>query len=239
MAFTAAGRMGGAVNLDNFKALANNMMLGASQARFELGAHTYVFDLSCHNAAAIEAGAFHSVGMLTELDELQAMERIAQGRTIASIAEVGVLMGNHTAFFLKAFKPTRMILADADPANMPFIESTVRNNAATAPQLNIVNAFIGRGGGETVFAGQRVPHRSLADIVTGPVDLLKIDVDGAELALLESAEVVVTLGRPLVMIETTPVTHRPVLEWFSARSYDAGHSFDHGGYINTPFRPRP
>ena len=238
MAFTAAGRIGGAVNLDNFKALAQNLMLGTTQARFQFGAHSYVFDLSCHNAAAIEAGAFHSVGVLTELDELQALEHIAQGRTIASIVEVGVLMGNHTAFFLKAFKPARLTLADADPANMPFIESTVRNNAVTVPQLNMVNAFVGRGGGETVFAGQRVPHKSLAEIVTSPIDLLKIDVDGAELALLESADSVVTLGRPLVMIETTPETHRPALEWFAARSYDALQSFDHGDYINTFFRSR-
>ncbi len=237
MAFTAAGRIEGAVNLDNFKALAQNLMLGTPQATFEVGQHRYVFDLSCHNAAAIEAGAFHSVGVLTEAPELQAIEIAGVGRKIKSIAEIGVLMGNHTAFFLKAFAPQQLILVDADPANLPFIANTVRNNSSSAVQLEVVNAFVGGGGGQTMFAGARVPHRAINDIISTPIDLLKIDVDGAEVSLLSGAGDVIERSRPLVMIETTPTTHTTVMDWFAKRGYTSTNTFDHGGYTNTILRP--
>lgn len=240
MTFTAAKQIPSEMNLDNFRALAQNLMLGTPKAQFELEGRSYVFDLSCHNAAAIEAGAFHSIGLLTETQELKALEAAAQGRAIATIVEVGVLMGNHTAYFLKAFTPQRLILADADPANLPFIENTVGNNATVpAPSLDLVNAFIGKGGGETHFAGVRVPHKRLDELVTTSIDLLKIDVDGAELDLLAGAENAIAAGRPLTMIETTPATHQGALAWFGQRGYDRVRTFDHGGYSNTIFRPRP
>ena len=46
--------------------------------------------------------------------------------------------------------------------------------------VETVCAFVGRGCGETTFAGATVPHRRLNALVPGAVDLLKIDVDGGD-----------------------------------------------------------
>lgn len=239
MAFTAAMRCDGGANLENFRALARNLMLGDATANFEIDGAAYTFDLSCHNAAAIEAGAFHSVGVLTELDELRALKSVADRRSITGIIEIGVLMGNHTAYFLKAFTPRRIMLIDADPANLPFIARTVQANATTPPELALINAFVGAQPGQTTFAGHAVACRRLDDLAAWPADLLKIDVDGGELALLSGAEAAIMAGRPLVMIETTPATRADALAWFAARGYDARQTFDHGAYANTILVPGP
>src|SRR5207253_2295025 len=146
------------------------------------------------------------------------------------IVEVGVLMGNHSAYFLKTFKPEAITLIDGDPANIPFIEHTVFYNLPeNRPDVDVQCAFVGGAPGEATFAEQKVQRRTLADLVHGGVDFLKIDVDGGEVNLLTGAASVIEAYRPAVMIETTPLTHSKVIEWFTARRYTAKKVFDHGG----------
>jgi hypothetical protein len=237
IALTALKAIPNAGNFDNFRALARHLMLGMRQIGFELDGERYTFDLTCHNAAATESSAFHSVGALTEWDELQYLRSTLPRPQ--RIVEVGVLLGNHTAFFLKTFAPTHMTLIDADPANITFIRRTAACNlpARPAPDIVIQCAFVGGRAGTVTFAGADVPQRPLADLVAGPVDFLKIDVDGGEVALLAGADAVIETHRPAVMIETTPATHDPVCAWFQSRRYDMRRVFDHGSHRNVVFTP--
>ncbi|TAL01591.1 MAG: hypothetical protein EPO08_10070 [Rhodospirillaceae bacterium] len=226
------------LNLDNFRALARHLMTGVTQVGFDLAGQRYTFDLTTHNAAAVESSAFHSVGALTEWDELQYLATVLDRPQ--RIVEVGVLLGNHTAFFLKAFAPTHVTLIDADPANLNFMRRSAACNLAPgpAPEVVIHCAFVGESVAEAVtFAGARVPQRSLADLVSGPVDFLKIDVDGGEVALLKGAATVIEQYRPPVMIETTSTTHEPVVAWFEARKYAVRRVFDHDSYRNVVVMP--
>src|SRR5262249_4822558 len=146
------------------------------------------------------------------------------------IVEVGVLLGNHTAFFLKTFAPQHVTLIDADPANINFMRRSAAFNLAPgpAPEVVIQCAYVGgRAADAVTFAGGRVPQRSLGDLVNGGVDFLKIDVDGGEVALLAGAAAVIEAHRPSVMIETTPTTFEPVKTWFAERRYDLRKVFDH------------
>jgi len=237
LALTALKAIPNSGNFDNFLALARHLMMGTHQIGFELGGERYTFDLTCHNAAATESSAFHSVGALTEWDELQYLKSLL-GRP-QRIVEVGVLLGNHTAFFLKTFGPTHVTLIDADPANITFIRRTAACNlpAQPAPDIIIQCAFVG-GRADTVnFAGVDVPQRPLAELVAGPVDFLKIDVDGGEMGLLAGAASVIEAHRPAVMIETTPTTHDPVCGWFQERRYEIRRVFDHGTHRNVVLTP--
>jgi hypothetical protein len=98
-------------------------------------------------------------------------------------------------------------------------------------------AFVAGAGGEASFAGAKVARRTLADLVRGRVDLLKIDVDGGEVNLLKGGGEVIDTSRPAVMIETTPATHDPVVAWFTGRRYAVKRLFDHGGYRNVVLLP--
>ena len=238
LALSAMKAAPNAGNFDNFRALARHLMTGLTPVSFDLGGQRYTFELTTHNAAAIEAGAFHSIGLLTEWEELQFLgAHLGQPKRIA---EVGVLVGNHTAYFLKAFAPTHVTLIDADPANVPFIRANVGHNLdpLAAPEVTLHTAFVGaKAASDVPFAGVTVPQKPLRDLVQGPVDFLKIDVDGGELGLLEGAASVIETYRPSIMIETTPATHDPVVAWFTARRYTLLRVFDRGGYRNVVLTP--
>jgi len=239
LALSAAKTIATPANYDNFRALARLLMTGTNQVRFDLGGARYAFDLTTHNAAAVESSAFHAIGLLTEWEELQYLGATLDRQKIKRVAEVGVLLGNHSAFFLKTFPLQQLTLIDADAANIPFIERTVFYNLPDArPQVDIRCALVAGGSGDGRFAGAPVQKRTLAELVPGPVDLLKIDVDGGELELLAGAAPVVEASRPAVMIETTPETHEPVVRWFTGRRYTLARLFDHGGYRNVVLLPK-
>jgi hypothetical protein len=74
-------------------------------------------------------GRFGGPGSLVvRPDNADQVARVLDRAKIRRIVEVGVLLGNHSAFLLKAFAPDRMTLIDADPANIPFIERTIFYN---------------------------------------------------------------------------------------------------------------
>src|SRR5262249_664689 len=161
----------------------------------------YTFDLTTHNAAATESSAFHAIGMLTEWDELQYLAATLPREKTRRLVEVGVLLGNHSAFFLQALQPESLTLIDADPANIPFIERTAFYHLPEPkPAVDIQCAFVAGTASEGMFAGVKVQKKRLADLVHGGADFLKIDVDGGERDLLNGAETVIQSSRPIVMI---------------------------------------
>lgn len=218
----------------HFRALARHLMAGKKTVEFNLAGEVYAFDLSTHNASAIETSAYHSVATLHEWEELQFLAKhVANARCIV---EVGVLVGNHTAFFLKNFSADRLVLIDADPANHPYIRRTIEHNLQRSPPpaVQLECTYVGGRSGQMMsFAGSEVPVRRLDEVVTGPVDFLKIDVDGGEVEVLEGAAGVVESRRPAIMIETARHTNAPVLAQLKAWGYEPRRVFEHGSYSNT------
>ena len=239
-AFVAGRTAVGEQNLVNFWALSENLIRGSREASFTLDGRAYVLPLSIHNAAAIEAAAFHSVGMLTRIDELGSLESMAANKRAARVAEIGVLVGNHTAFFLQAFRPDFLIRVDADPANQPLMIRTVAANTPDhcRPAVEMLSAFVGRSGADTRSAGMTVAQRRLDQVVSGPIDLIKINVDGVEAELLQYGGTPIETHQPVVMIETTRQIDSFVCEWFLTRGHEAPVTFDRGNYRNLFFSPQ-
>lgn len=239
LTFSAAAGLGTQVNYENFRNLAKLLMQGVSPIAFELEGQRYKFDLTTHNAEAIESSAFHSVGLLTELEELNHLKEVVSPDGIEHVVEVGVLLGNHTAFFLKHLSPSRLTIIDADPENRPYIENTISYNAPSGAHNNahLHTLFVTDKSGTTKVAGQEVRKTTLDTLIDGTVDFIKIDVDGGEADLLKGAETMIKTSRPVVMIETAPATHARVVTWFEERAYSLGRVFDRGGYSNVFFLP--
>ena len=237
--FSAVHGLGNQVNYENFRNLSKFLMRGVSPISFELAGIRYKFDLTTHNAEAIESSAFHSVGLLTELEELDHLRSLTNGKSINHVVEVGVLLGNHTAFFLKCLSPSKLTLIDADPDNIPFIENTISYNVGNDPRpdVKVHNLFASNQSTKTRVGGKDVVTAGLDEIIRSPVDLIKVDVDGGEVNLLKGAENMIQDSRPLVMIETAPSTHDRVVAWFDGHSYTMDRVFDRGGYENVFFRP--
>jgi len=96
-----------------------------------------------------------------------------------------------------------------------------------------------------------VPLRRLDDLVSGPVDILKIDVEGAELGVLRGAEHLITSCRPLIMFESGPgekmYSQSAMWEWLSERRYEVltpdrvahlGPALSREGFSESHFYPR-
>lgn len=238
--FSAAASLNAQVNYENFRNLSKLLMQGVSPVAFELDGTRYKFDLTTHNAEAIESSAFHSVGLLTEVEELNHLKGLTSEKNIEHIVEVGVLLGNHTAFFLKQLSPARMTLFDADSENRPFIEKTVSYNAPADIRESVAlnTMFVTDAARTMKIAGQSVEANSLDAKIDTKVDFMKIDVDGGEIDLLKGAEQTITHSRPMIMIETAPATHAAVKSWFEERNYKMDRVFDRGGYSNVFFLPQ-
>jgi hypothetical protein len=230
LAFNKVASLG--ANVRTYQALTDALLAGREEAAFDLDGVTYRFELTTSTTQTIEAGAYHCTGMLTEINELRFLKDWVKPGGI--IVEVGVLVGNHSAYFLRNFRPRKLLMFDADPALASVIRRNAeRNNAGS--EIVVRTAFIGAGG-TVEFGGERVPVLPLADGVTEPVDFLKIDVDGAETEALQGAATLIETHHPFVMIEVTPVTKTPVGNWFTARGYRLVGEIDHGAYCNLFWR---
>lgn len=152
------------------------------------------------------------------------------------IVEVGVLLANHSAFFLQTLAPKRLHLFEADPTMLPEIRRNTAANNKGGTEVHLHQAFIGAEGGEPIeILGSRVPQRALSSLVPERVDFLKVDTDGGELPFLAGAEDLIMTSRPFVMMETDTVTDTPVQEWFATRGYTRQHRIERGHYFNNFF----
>lgn len=69
-------------------------------------------------------------------------------------------------------------------------------------------------------ANETVPCATLDSLVDEPVALLKIDVEGHEIAVLRGAERLVTESRPALVLEANTPRHEQALaEWCAAHDY--------------------
>ena len=236
--FSAALGVSQENNYENFRSLSKFLMRNVSPIAFEVDGLRYKFDLTTHCAEAIESSAYHSVGLLTEMDELLHAKSLLNEKPVDSIVEVGVLMGNHSAYFLKNLSPSHLFLFDADPMNIPFIERTTayNNDQNNGAEIEIHNAFVAGTTGTIKLYGQDVEQVTLDSVVDRKVDFLKVDVDGGELELLKGATRLIEESRPIVMIETIQATHEQVASWFKDRGFVMDRVFERGGYNNVFFR---
>lgn len=214
--------------------LVDTLMRGGDRVAFTLDGVTYNFGLAVHTTQATESSIVHCSGWLTEMEELRYLKSALEQADV--IVEVGVLLGNHSVFFLQNLAPKRLHLFEVDPSMLPEIRRNTDANNRYGTEIFLHQAFIGADGGEPFHvAGVPVPQRSLSGMVPERVDFLKVDTDGGELPFLAGAEELIVTSRPFVMMETDTVTDAPVQEWFAARGYVRRHRIEHGHYFNNFF----
>lgn len=96
-----------------------------------------------------------------------------------------------------------------------------------------------------------VPLRRLDDLVNERIDTLKIDVEGAELGVLQGAERTVSESRPIIMFESTfdqvLYTKDAMFSWLNERGYSIvtpdrmahdGPAISREGFLESHWYPR-
>lgn len=154
---------------------------------------------------------------------------LAERRLVRTLLEPGmrvVEVGANIGYFLLLIESGigasgSVLCLEPEPTNREELERNIRHNhlrnvqvlpiaagetdgmASLRPGINGVVTDDGTGTIE-------VPIRSLDSLVEGPVDFLKVDVEGHELQVLRGAEQLLANQRPTVIVEVHPGLLEPI-----------------------------
>ncbi len=175
----------------------------------------------------------HTNGRFFEESELRHLaERLPRG---LRIVDAGANTGNHTAFFARVMEAASVVPLEPDPDAVTAIRRMVAANAlanvdcrhlgvAVGAAEGLMRPVFSEGGGLgatrlVVDGGGTVKARRLDHLGLGPIDFLKIDVEGMEMAVLAGAKDLIARHRPLIFIEVLDATIPDFLDFIDAAGY--------------------
>jgi hypothetical protein len=211
--------------LKAYRRLAELLMRGISPINFTLDGQTYLFGLTCFSGQAMETAVHHAHGGLTEIEELRFVrDTVGKARVVV---EVGTLVGNHTVFFARNLRPERIYCFDVDPNSIHHTTQNLRLNVPDDQDLElvIVEKAVGDQQKTIDFGGRSVEMTTLSAEVTEPVDFVKIDVDGMEIAALEGARQLFIAHRPRALIEVAHDNGPAFARFVESIGYRVHHEF--------------
>jgi FkbM family methyltransferase len=143
------------------------------------------------------------------------------------VADVGANIGYCTLLLRQLTGPSGAIIAiEPSPENLPELRLNIKRNKLH--NVRLLEVAVGAASGKVSLrkgmnsgvvplneGSYEVPIRSLDEILTEGIDLLKIDVEGYEGYALEGARNVIKRDRPIIFLEFHP---RAIAQY--------GHSFD-------------
>jgi FkbM family methyltransferase len=184
--------------------------------------------------------------------------------------DVGAHIGSVLDRVLRHCSGARVVAIEADPRKAAALAARypdiVVHAAAAGPCAGEASFFVhptlsaysslGRParGTREELCELRVPVRALDDLLVEGVDVLKIDVEGAELGVLLGAERLVATSRPAIMFESGPphddglgYTKPALWKWLADRDYGIyipnrvahlGQSLSLSGFLESHLHPR-
>ena len=183
-----------------------------------------------------------------ELEELR--KRIKPG---ARIVDVGANTGNHTIFFAGPMKAAMVTPLEPLPSAGAALRRAVERNgldnvdlsrlsigvADHAGRARLVSSEHGGLGATSLVTDPSgdILIDTLDAVITEPIDVLKIDVEGMEMSVLAGAERVIGRFRPLIYIEITNENTLAFSAWLSQAGYQVERIFtdkQHANYLIAP-----
>ncbi len=171
------------------------------------------------------------------------------------ILDCGANVGLASLYFKRRYPAARITAFEADPAIAALLEGNLRRNGAA--DVEVRRAAVWTGDGDVSFRAEgadagaidgvglsgrgavvRVAAVRLADVIAQePVDLLKLDVEGAEAAVLADCELVLSGVRALILDlhEFDPARRQAPVVLDCLRA--AGFDYSVGALVEMPDRP--
>lgn len=163
----------------------------------------------------------------------------------ANIVDVGANIGNHTLYFACVAAAGRVVVIEPNPEVIASLRRNIAANACHNVDLGALgygasdrrgrgtlvlaeaDASIRNRGGMTVRGGVEgtVPLLPLDRIVRGPVDLIKVDVEGMAVAVLRGATALLARWHPFVMVEIMDAELPAFAAWQRAAGYRVRQKF--------------
>jgi FkbM family methyltransferase len=200
----------------------------------------------------------HYRGELYEPDELAIMARAIRPGSV--IADIGSNVGNHAVYFEKCLLAKEVILFEVNPEaidillinqalnqctqwNTSFLRYAVSNNFAP---ISIVPAKPDNLGGTRFRLDEAGELRCMTGdsvLANHPVDFIKLDVEGSEMAVLAGLKETLRRWRPTMFVEVQS-RNLPAFEAFLvAQAYEIADTFarypNFANYLIVPSRKPP
>ena len=185
-------------------------------------------------------------GGFYELEDLEYVgSRVSPGSTIV---DVGANTGNHTVYFAVYLEPQRVIPIEPNPEAVSALKSAIRANGIDCVDPLGFEKAAGAAHGRATLKTQRrkqfgsvglvaddgggVEVAPLDDLIDGPVDFIKIDVEAMELDVLMGARTIVDRDRPFIFIEVRDDNIPQFLKLIETLGYRIDRVFPDQSYAN-------
>ena len=192
-------------------------------------------------------GGFFEAGELTYVRDL-----LAENGSKGVGLDVGANTGNHTAFLARGTALTRIIALEPNGITGTWLSRTCQRNALSSVDLGLLGTAVGDTTGRArIDVGRRghlgtarlvadaegpVAIRPLDDLVEGPVDFIKIDVEDTEIAVLSGARRILAESDPILLIEVQDHNITAFLGIVMELGYRIVQVFPDEGYANYVLR---
>jgi FkbM family methyltransferase len=179
----------------------------------------------------------------------------------ARVVDVGANIGNHSVFFSRICKARWVLPIEPNSEVLPQLRANLAANRCTAADLSRLGIAAGAGRGTGAIrldgADRTIRNRGgarlvsdvgdeetlvevvpLDEIVGGHVDLVKMDVEGMALEVLEGASRLIERSQPIVVVEVGVEEMPGLFEWAWDGQYQVIAAFaDYPGLTNLVLRP--
>ncbi len=192
-----------------------------------------------------------SRGQFFEAMELEELRKVITPG--ARILDVGANTGNHTIFFAGPMKAGLVVPFEPFPDAAAALRASVKRNGLTNVDLSHLDVgvsdragratlvFSVRGGlGATSLVSDakgEIGVATLDSMISGPIDFLKIDVEGMEMNALAGAARLIAQSKPLIFIEIANANTTAFVEWLRAMEYKVLRIFTDKGHANYLIAP--
>lgn len=185
----------------------------------DIEATTYVGDKRVHLKMPTKVQLRAMTKYLTEPVNSAVVDAMMKSKNIGHIVDVGANIGFVSLAFAEIFPFAKILSLEPSLSSYGYLEYNCKDFPNIMPdsrgayrqqgymELSMpINPSVVRNSGLMSIYGAGIESESiyverLDDIVTEPVDFLKIDVEGAEIDVLEGAPRILAEDRPILMIE--------------------------------------
>jgi FkbM family methyltransferase len=192
-----------------------------------------------------------SRGLFFEAMELEELRKIVKPG--AHVVDVGANTGNHTIFFAGPMKAALVLPLEPLPAAIAALRAGVERNGlknvdvsrlgigisdrkGRAKLVSSARGGLGATGLEPDPIGE-IGVTTLDSMISGRVDLLKIDVEGMEMSVLAGSRQLIERERPLIFIEVANRNTPALMTWLKSAEYAVARIFTDKGHANYLLAP--
>lgn len=237
------------VNSQKWLSFVNHLLSDNNKVSFDYQENPVSFEITGKNLGVEIA---HISGHFYELAELEFIDKNIKVKNPV-IVDVGANTGNHLVYFAKVMTAAKVIPIEFHPGAIELLKKNIFLNQLSNVDLSKLGYAVGRFPGKSTLvehpAGDLCLNEVVAsetgeieilpldELVQEPIDLIKIDVEGLEIDVLEGAKQILLKYKPDIIIEVRRGNQKRLINFLETISYRVLRQFDYWKYSNFYLQP--